>query len=220
MLGVWKKIGFFLLASLICHILSAEDASGEALYGYKNARGVVTFTSKKPRGKNYWRVQKRTPVSSVVIRRASSRGRRRWLSPRRSRFDHMIKHYAKKHSLEPALIKAVVHAESSFNPRARSHKGARGLMQLMPATAKRFGISNSYSPMENVMGGVRYLRWLFDHFNGNIHYVLAGYNAGEGAVAKYRGIPPYSETKEYIRRVLLLRSYYRCDFSGQRRCNA
>ncbi|MCL4148543.1 UNVERIFIED_CONTAM: hypothetical protein GTU68_057358 [Idotea baltica] len=118
--------------------------------------------------------------------------------------------------MEPALVKAVIHAESAFKVRARSPKGARGLMQLIPATAKRFGVKDSYNASQNILGGVRYLKWLFKHFDGNVSHVLAGYNAGENAVTRYGGIPPYQETQTYVRRVLTLRKLYTCDFFGKK----
>ena len=92
-------------------------------------------------------------------------------------------------------------------------------MQLMPGTANRFGVRNVYHPADNVLGGVRYLRWLFTYFNGNVPLVLAGYNAGEGAVNRYGGIPPYRETRDYVRRVLKMRDVYRCDYEGKRACS-
>ena len=135
----------------------------------------------------------------------------------KSQYDSMISQLAKAHKLEPALVKAVVHVESAFRAKARSHAGAQGLMQLMPATARRFGVRNPYHPPENLLGGVRYLRWLYTHFGGNVVHVLAGYNAGENAVKRYGGVPPYRETKNYVRRVLAMRDLYRCDFAGGRR---
>jgi hypothetical protein len=102
----------------------------------------------------------------------------------------------------PLLIYAQMHQESSFKKRAVSHKGASGLMQLMPATARRFGVTNIFDPKQNIDAGVKYMRWLLDTFNGDMSLALAGYNAGEGAVMKYGWqIPPYSETREYVRRI-------------------
>jgi soluble lytic murein transglycosylase-like protein len=95
-----------------------------------------------------------------------------------------------------------MHQESSFKLRATSHKGASGLMQLMPATARRFGVTDIYEPRQNIDAGVKYMRWLLDTFNGDVSLALAGYNAGEGAVMKYGwNIPPYNETREYVRRI-------------------
>ncbi len=110
---------------------------------------------------------------------------------------------AKKHALNPRLVAAVARAESNWNPRARSRKGASGLMQIMPATGRRFGLSRSelYDAKKNLEAGSRYLAWLVDRFDGDLELVLAAYNAGEGAVDRYGGVPPYRETREYIRRI-------------------
>ena len=110
---------------------------------------------------------------------------------------------AKKHELNPRLVAAVVRAESNWNPRARSRKGACGLMQLMPATASRFGVRRSelFNVEKNLDAGSRYLAWLVQRFEGRLDYVLAAYNAGEGAVDRYGGVPPYRETRDYVRRI-------------------
>lgn len=107
-----------------------------------------------------------------------------------------------KNGVDPLLLYSVMHQESSFKAHAVSHKGARGLMQLMPGTAIRFGVTNIFDPKQNIEGGARYLRFLTNRFNGDLSLVLAGYNAGEGAVEKYGWrIPPYAETQEYVRRI-------------------
>lgn len=108
----------------------------------------------------------------------------------------------KKNGVDPLLLYSVMHQESSFKSHAISPKGARGLMQLMPGTAIRFGVTNIFDPRQNIEGGARYLRFLNDRFNGDLSLILAGYNAGEGAVEKYGWrVPPYSETQEYVRRI-------------------
>ena len=110
---------------------------------------------------------------------------------------------ARRHEVSPRLVAAMVRAESSFDPEAVSHKGAVGLMQLMPATARRFGLTSSerYRPAKNLDAGVRYLRWLLDRYQGELALALAGYNAGETNVERYGGVPPFRETLEYIRRI-------------------
>jgi soluble lytic murein transglycosylase-like protein len=115
----------------------------------------------------------------------------------------LIYEKAKQHALNPRIVSALIHAESAGNPRALSHKGARGLMQLMPATAGRFGVKKSqlFDPVQNLEAGMRYLRWLADRFPDDLPRILAAYNAGEGAVERYGGIPPYRETRNYIRRI-------------------
>ena len=119
----------------------------------------------------------------------------------RSRFDKLIVEAAKKFDVDAALVSAVIKAESDFNAREYSNKGAQGLMQLMPGTAIRFGVTNAWDPAANIYGGVRYLRWLLETFDGNADYAVAAYNAGEGNVWKYNGVPPFRETMAYVQRI-------------------
>ena len=119
----------------------------------------------------------------------------------KSKFDQIIVDAAKKFDVDAALVSAVIKSESDFNAREVSNKGARGLMQLMPSTAERFGVTNSYDPVANIYGGVRYLRWLLQTFKGNADLAVAAYNAGEGNVWKYNGVPPFRETITYINRI-------------------
>ena len=116
---------------------------------------------------------------------------------------------ARQHGVEESIVRAIIHAESAFNPNALSRVGAQGLMQLMPATARRFGVGNAFDANQNIAGGVQYLAWLLKRFNGNLTLAAAGYNAGEGAVDKYKGVPPYSETRRYVERVAVLADRYR-----------
>ena len=119
-----------------------------------------------------------------------------------SDIDNFIVESGKRNSVDPLLLYSIMHQESSFKTRAMSHKGARGLMQLMPPTAVRFGVSNIWDPKQNIEGGARYMRFLLDLFDGDVSLALAGYNAGEGAVMKFGNrVPPYSETQEYVRRI-------------------
>jgi soluble lytic murein transglycosylase-like protein len=119
-----------------------------------------------------------------------------------SDFDKFIVESGKRNSVDPLLLYSIMHQESTFKPRAMSNKGARGLMQLIPPTASRFGVTNIWDPKQNVEGGARYMRFLLDLFGGDVRLALAGYNAGEGAVMKYGyQVPPYSETQEYVRRI-------------------
>ena len=116
--------------------------------------------------------------------------------------DSYIVESGKRNSVDPLLLYSIMHQESSFKTRAMSYKGARGLMQLMPGTASRFGVSNIWDPRQNIEGGARYMRFLLNMFDGDVRLALAGYNAGEGAVMKYGNqVPPYSETREYVRRI-------------------
>ncbi len=116
---------------------------------------------------------------------------------------------AREFGVEEAIVRAIIHAESSFNPMALSHAGAQGLMQLMPPTARRFGVTDSYNASQNIRGGVKYLAWLLKRFNGNLSLAAAGYNAGEGAVDRHGGVPPYQETQRYVARVGVLADRYR-----------
>jgi soluble lytic murein transglycosylase-like protein len=120
-----------------------------------------------------------------------------------SRVDSLIRYYAGQHSLDPYLVYCLMSQESRFNSGATSHKGAQGLMQLMPGTAARYGVTNPYDVAQNIMGGTRYLKDLLKMFNGRVDLALAGYNAGEGAVMKYGySVPPYNETRNYVRLIL------------------
>ena len=122
--------------------------------------------------------------------------------PKRVAFDRVIRKAARRYRLEPALVKAVIRAESNFEPKVVSHAGAIGLMQLMPQTARAMGVRDPREPRENILGGSRYLRRMIDRYDGDLRLALAAYNAGPAAVDRYRGIPPYRETQTYVTRVL------------------
>ena len=126
-----------------------------------------------------------------------------------SAYNAEVKAAALEFGVEEAVIRAVMHAESAFNPNALSRVGAQGLMQLMPATADRFGVVNAFDPAQNIRGGVQYLAWLLKRFNGDLTLAAAGYNAGEGAVDRHKGVPPYNETRRYVERVGVLADRYR-----------
>ncbi|MET0288480.1 MAG: lytic transglycosylase domain-containing protein [Pseudoxanthomonas sp.] len=122
---------------------------------------------------------------------------------------------AREYGVDEAIVRAIIHAESAYNPLALSRAGAQGLMQLMPATARRFGVTDSYDASQNIRGGVQYLAWLLKRFNGNLTLAAAGYNAGEGAVDRHGGVPPYSETQRYVQRVGQLADRYRTAVAAQ-----
>lgn len=137
--------------------------------------------------------------------RGALRGDLNWLAKRHdrpSKYDPIIERYADRYDVDPTLVRAVIQVESDFNPNCVSNKGARGLMQLMPGTARRFGVQKIHDAEQNIHGGVRYLAYLMELFNQDLPRVLAGYNAGENAVLKYGGIPPYEETSTYVKRAM------------------
>lgn len=127
----------------------------------------------------------------------------------RSSFSSEIEGAAAREHLDPAWLRAVIHAESAFNAKALSIKGAEGLMQLMPATAARFGASDAFVPSENIRAGASYLAWLLQRYGGDTQLATAAFNAGEGAVDRYAGVPPFEETRRYVARVSILSSRYR-----------
>jgi len=166
------------------------------VYVYKDKNGVLTFTN-TPNHAGYRRVFR------------ESRGEGSGHTSINPSYDELIQTASGRYNIDAELIRAVIKAESDFNARARSQKGAMGLMQLMPETARLHNISDAYDPSENVEGGARHLRMLLDRYQGDLELSLAAYNAGSGAVEKHRGIPPFSETREYVRRVLRLYDSYR-----------
>jgi soluble lytic murein transglycosylase-like protein len=121
--------------------------------------------------------------------------------PAKYAYEDIIQEAAKTYDLDPALIRAVMQAESAFHPYVVSRAGAEGLMQLMPALADEMGVTDSFDPRENIMGGARYLKQLLDLHNGNIPLTLASYNAGPGNVRRYRGVPPFKETRSYVKKI-------------------
>jgi soluble lytic murein transglycosylase-like protein len=136
-----------------------------------------------------------TPVPPLVVGPDASGAERGAEVPG---YDETVRRIAAEHALSPQLIHSVIKVESNYNARAVSSKGALGLMQLIPATARRFGVSDAFDPAENIQGGARYLRYLLDLYNDNYPLALAAYNAGEAAVARYGGVPPFAETRNYV----------------------
>lgn len=175
------------------------------IYIYQEKNGTTLLTNRQSSDQSLKRI-KVTYYPDSNIHTYNNWGRNEAAVPasysqQKNSYDHIIQQAAQKHGVNSGLIKAVMHTESGFNVRARSPVGAQGLMQLMPATAKRFNVSNVYDPEQNIYAGAQYLSWLLKRFNGNTQLALAGYNAGEGNVAKYGGIPPFKETQDYVRRV-------------------
>lgn len=145
-----------------------------------------------------------TPQSSISVQAQISEQPqlRGYAQPSKPQLLSMISQIAQKHGVDDKLVKAVIQQESGFNTKATSHCGAKGLMQLMPSTAKTLGVNDPYNPVQNVEGGVKHLKWLLSKYNGNVILALAAYNAGSGAVDKYDGVPPYAETQNYVKKIL------------------
>ena len=182
-------------ASLFC--ANAPDAAAQ-IYTRKNAKGVVEATNVPEDPKAYHLAYPKR--LGVVIHSPGFK-----VTPStNTMYDALIHAASAEHGVRPEFVRAVIQTESHFDARAVSSVGAQGLMQLMPATARRFGVSDSFDPRQNVFGGVRYLRWLLDKFQGDVALASAGYNAGENAVVRYGGVPPYKETQHYVKKVLAL----------------
>jgi len=141
------------------------------------------------------------PAQRLPGQQLAARAKVKPSSPERVKVEALVNQIAPNYGLQPALVLAVIEAESNFNDQARSPKDAQGLMQLIPATAERFGVQDPYDPVQNLRGGMAYLRWLLAYFQGDVRLTLAGYNAGEGAVVRHGGVPPYAETRAYVDRI-------------------
>ncbi|WP_374663469.1 lytic transglycosylase domain-containing protein [Acinetobacter sp.] len=195
---------FYIWSAASISLGAAASHAGQ-IYIYKDNKGSTLLTNRKSSDRSLTKV-KATYYPDSNIHSYSNWGASESsvlpsYSSNKNAFDHIIKQASQQHGVAEGLIKAVMHTESGFNVKARSPVGAQGLMQLMPATARRFNVSNAYDPYQNIMAGARYLAWLNKRFNGNTAMVLAGYNAGEGNVQKYGGVPPFRETQDYVRRV-------------------
>ena len=190
--------GFLIfLGTLIFSLLCLTSLSFADIYRFKDERGVWHFSNinNDPRFRVYMRTPSYKKSASRYIRD----------------YEQAINKASKKFRVEPSLIKAVIKAESDFDDAAVSHKGAQGLMQLMPETAWEMEVGDPLNPEENILGGTRYLSLMLERFKNNLHLALAAYNAGPENVEEYRGIPPFVETKNFVERVL---KYYSLFGSG------
>ncbi len=209
--------------ALLALCLAPFGAQAGNIYKFRDENGNVLFTNvvtaqKKPRGddfRKYTVLEKVTWFPDTNVHRYSNWGDSEYavkpsFSKNRNAFDHLIQAAAETHDIDHGLVKAIIHTESGFNPRARSKPGAQGLMQLMPATAGMYGVADAYDPVENIQAGTRHIKYLINRYK-NLELALAAYNAGEGNVKKYGGIPPFAETQDYVKRVL---SRYRNLYGG------
>ena len=200
-LGTVRRTAFALAA--VCLWVGgglAGPASAATLYRYTDERGVIHFTNVSY-DHRYTIVRPPGGFAWEAVTRSEGR-----------RFDVLIRDAAAEAGVPAEIVKAVIHAESAFNADAVSRAGAMGLMQLMPETARELGVRDPFRADENVQGGARYLRHLYDRYGGWTH-ALAAYNAGPTAVDRYQGVPPYGETQRYVRRVMSYYRRYHADFS-------
>ena len=200
-------IGSAGMLGLLLVALASEEAHAD-IYVYTDKDGVQHVTNKRPVGRKYELYARSTPKKkrrrSVTPVPPSDRSLERF-----TRYDVFIRQAATLYQIPEELVRAVIKVESDYDPRAVSTAGARGLMQLIPETALRMQIRDSFDPKSNIFAGTRYLRVLANTFNGDLELTIAGYNAGEGAVIRYRGIPPYEETQRYVLKVLQYYHRYR-----------
>lgn len=202
-LPLMKIRAAFRSAAFIIALVTLPFTAAADIYQYVDADGVVHFTSVKPGAANaklYMKSDAR-PASGAVRPGVSPYAPQDRNLDRFTRYDEHIRQAATLYQIPEALIRAVIKVESDYDPRAVSYAGARGLMQLMPETAERLGVRDIHDPRENIFGGVRYLRVLANTFNGDLDFTIAGYNAGENAVIQHGGIPPYTQTRDYVVKV-------------------
>jgi hypothetical protein len=188
---------------LLVALFPAMPAAASDIYKYEDDEGVLHFTDAPTdhRFKIFMRDIKKDRQLRTSFRLMGCAG-----NP--AEFDPIINSCALEYGVDKSLVKAVIHAESGYDPNAVSAKGASGLMQLMPQTAKSLKVANTFDPADNIRGGVRYLKFLLDTFRGDVTLALAAYNAGLARVAQYNGVPPYEETRNYVARVMQYRKSY------------
>jgi len=197
-----KAITSSLFISLLASI-SAQATDDDPIYKYQSKKGYPTFSDMEPIGVPF-------EVVKVGCYACNVKSHVDWHKARLylTLFNKVIINESFKNKIDPAFVRAVIHAESHFNPKAISKQGAQGLMQLMPATAQWLGVNNPFIAEDNIKGGVKHLARLLKKYHGNARMASAAYNAGEGAVKRYGGIPPFAETRVYVERVEILRRRY------------
>ncbi len=202
-----------LCAAIVIAPLSARNEARADIYQWTDADGVVHFTNRptaNPAAKVYIKGAAPSTSAGNTVRPGVTPFAPQDRDPLRyTRFDEHIRQASVLYQIPESLVRAVIKVESDYDPRAVSYAGARGLMQLMPETADRMQVKDINDPRENIFGGVRYLRVLANMFNGDLELTVAGYNAGEGAVVQYGGIPPYMQTKDYVVKVTKFYRRYR-----------
>ncbi|MGB1010463.1 MAG: lytic transglycosylase domain-containing protein [Thiolinea sp.] len=189
--------------------LSISQTVSADIYSYVDSNGTRWLTNGSVKGKKQVKLLKKTPRKKRAAAPASrnynakvSCGSHKRIAKKTKPYLGSIKKYARSYGVEEYLVRALIRQESCFNPKARSHAGAQGLMQLMPGTADMMGVRNAMNPKQNIRGGVKYLARMLRRYGGNKELALAAYNAGPGAVDKYNGIPPYRETQNYVVKVM------------------
>lgn len=194
------KIPLWTMLSSVVLLLSLISSPAQArVYLYQMPDGSRVLSDHPlihTKGKLVRNSKDLTNMGHYIARRTIRAKRRMRL------WSYLIYHQSKKYGIDESLVKAVIYTESYFNPNATSHKGASGLMQLMPATAAKYGVSDLYNPRQNIIAGIKHLVYLQGLFPDNLKHVIAAYNAGENAVNKYNGIPPYRETQGYVKKVM------------------
>jgi len=198
--------GMLVVAGLVGVLFPVISQAKTAYFLYQLPDGSRMITDRPVTDKRYKLVRSSRQVTGMGRQAAYKYNRRR--VSKVDDYEKLIRRASHRYGVDAALVKAVMHTESHFNPDATSHKGASGLMQLMPQTAALYGIRDLYNPKQNIEAGVRHLRYLLGKYRNNLKHTIAAYNAGETAVKKYAGIPPYPETQKYVTKVMRYHSFY------------
>lgn len=206
---------YLIVLGVAAAIWAGAVSAQTSIYVYRDEHGVLNFTNVPSNERGHtlvevkkYRVRSAPRAAAVNYSPPAKRAALRALVPP-AHVDELVRQAAADYQVDKALVRAIIHAESAFDVQAVSRKGASGLMQLMPATAQRFGVSNVFDPAQNISGGVRYMRELLETFNFDLKLALAAYNAGENAVLRHGGVPPYPETVNYVSKVMQLHALYR-----------